>query len=504
MLASAVLVLVIGIISGYFARQSIARKKADTIETTLQKRISEVKKESDQIIATAREEASKILEKATKETEEQKKEIFRAERLLLKRENLLGEKITKIEKKEKDFNDRVERLKEIKINLEEMRSKASLELERISSLSKNEAKKELLVLIEKEYEMEILERMRKLEEEGEEKLELKAKDILSSVIQRCALSHTQETTTVTVSISSDEVKGRIIGKEGRNISTLEKLTGVEIIVDDTPESVFISGFDPIRRQIAKNALEKLLKDGRIQPARIEEMVKKAEEEISAQIKDAGERAIYDTGIIGLNPRLINLIGRLRFRTSYGQNALLHSVEVSHLAAGLAAEVGGNIKIAQKAGLLHDIGKALDHQVKGSHVEIGIKVLEKFSVEKEVIDAMKSHHEEYEAESIEAVLVQTADQISGARPGARKDSLENYLKRLEDLEQIALEFSGIEKAYAIQAGRELRVFVRPNEVSDLQAKKMAKNIAERIEEDLKYPGEIKVMVIRENRVIEHAR
>ncbi|MDD2913308.1 MAG: ribonuclease Y [Candidatus Pacebacteria bacterium] len=504
LLVAVFLALTAGSIFGYFARQSIARKRADKIETTLKKRISEVKKETEELLLKAQEKSSAILEEAARETEEQKKEIFKAERLLLKRENLLGEKITDIENREKEFNKKVEKLKEIKANLENLHLEASSNLERISSLSKEEAKKELLEITEKEYEKDLLLRLRKLEEEGEERMEKRAKEILTMVIQRCAMSHAQEITTTTVSIPSDEIKGRIIGKEGRNINTLEKLTGVEIIVDDTPEAVTISGFDPIRRQIAKNALEKLVKDGRIQPARIEEMVKKAEEEIASQVKEAGEKAIYDTGIMGLNPRLVNLVGRLRFRTSYGQNALLHSIEVSHLAAGLASEVGGNVKVAQKAGLLHDIGKAIDHQVKGTHVDIGIKILEKFGVEKEVIDAMKSHHEEYPTESLEGILVQTADQISGARPGARKDTLENYLKRLEDLEQIASDVPGIERAYAIQAGRELRIFVRPNEISDFAAKKMAKEIAEKIQEELKYPGEIKVTVIRENRAVEYAR
>ena len=498
------LLLFSGSVFGYFARQFIARKRADRIETTLKEKIEGAKKESDILILKAKKEASDILEKTVKETEEQKKEIFRAERLLFKRENLLGEKIANFENKEKDFNNKVDKLREIKINLEKLNNDALLNIERISSLSKEDAKKELMEIAEREYEREIINRLRKLEEEGEERFESRAKEILSIVIQRCALSHAQENTTTTVPIPSDEVKGRIIGKEGRNINTLEKLTGVEIIVDDTPEVVTISGFDPVRRHIAKNALEKLIKDGRIQPARIEEMVKKAEEEILIQMKEAGEKAVYETGIIGLNPRLVNLIGRLRFRTSYGQNALIHSIEVSHLAAGLAAEVGANVKIAQKAGLLHDIGKAMDHQVKGSHVDIGIKILEKFEVEKEVIGAMKSHHEEYSVESIEGTLVQVADQISGARPGARKDTLENYLKRLEDLEQIVSELPGIEKSYAIQAGRELRVFVRPSEVSDFEARKMAKEIANRIEEELKYPGEIKVTVIRENRAVEYAK
>jgi len=358
--------------------------------------------------------------------------------------------------------------------------------------------------LEREYNKDLLVRMEKLEAEGKEKYERKAKEILALAIQKYALPQSQELTTTTVALPSDEIKGRIIGKEGRNIKTLEKLTGTEVIVDETPEVVVISSFDPIRRQIAKMALEKLIQDGRIQPARIEEIVKRSEEEIVQQIKEAGERAVYETGVIGLDPKLVQLLGRLRFRSSYGQNVLIHSIEVSFLAASLAAELGADIKVAQKAGLLHDIGKAVDHQVQGSHVDVGIRILEKFGVEQEVIDAMKAHHEEYPAETIEAVIVKVADQISGARPGARRDTVENYLKRLEELEQIALSFRGVEKAYAIQAGREVRVFVSPQKVDDLQAKKMAKEIAEKIQEELRYPGEIKVTLIRENRIIEYAR
>ncbi len=504
LLSVGVVALGVGAVLGYFARQSIARKKADTIETMLQKRIAQVKKNAQEIISKAEEKATQILERAKKETQAQKKGLFETEKLLLKREKILGEKASILEEKEKEFLQKVERLKEIKKSLESLKEESLKELERISRLPREKAKKELLENLEKEYQKEILERMKKLEQEGEEKFEKKAKEILAFAIQRYALSQAQEITTTTISLPSDDVKGRIIGKEGRNIKTLEKLTGVEIIVDDTPETVVISGFDPIRRQIAKTALERLIKDGRIQPAKIEEQVKRAEEEIASQIKEAGEMAVYDTGVVDLNPKLIQLLGRLRFRTSFGQNVLLHSIEVSHLAGALASELGANVKIAKKAGLLHDIGKAVDHQIQGSHTDIGIKILEKFEVEKEVIDAMKSHHEEYPSESLEAILVQAADQISGARPGARKDTVENYLRRLEDLEEIATSFKGVEKAYAIQAGREIRVFVNPKEVDDFTAQKLARDIANRIQEELRYPGEIKVVVIRENRVIEYAR
>ena len=346
--------------------------------------------------------------------------------------------------------------------------------------------------------------MKKLELEGRERFEKRAKEILAQAIQKWALSQAQEITTTTLTLPSEEIKGRIIGKEGRNIRALEKLTGVEIVVDETPEAVVISSFDPIRRQIAKSALEKLIQDGRIQPARIEEKVEEAKKEINSQIKEAGEAALYDVGLVGFDPKLVQLLGRLRFRTSYGQNVLLHSIEVSHLASALAAEIGANPLVCKKAGLFHDIGKAVDQQVEGSHTDIGIKILEKFGQDQEVISAMKSHHEEYPYESLEAILVQAADQISGARPGARKDTLENYLKRLADLENIASGFSGVEKAWALQAGREIRVFVKSEEIDDLEARKLAKDIANRIQEELKYPGEIKVNVIRETRVTEYAK
>jgi len=503
-ISAGVLALSVGATLGYFARQSIARKKADTIETTLKKRIAQVKKEADDILLKAKERANQFIDKTKRDIAAEKQEIFKTEKLLLKKENNLTEKSASLEEKEKDLNLKVEKLREIKVNLEDLKQKAIDNLEKIAGFSRDQAKKELLLNLETEYQRELMDRMRKIEEEGTERYEKKAKEILALAIQKYGLSQAQEITTTTVSIPNEDIKGRIIGKEGRNIRVLEKLTGVEVIVDETPEVVVISGFDPIRRQIAKVALEKLVEDGRIQPARIEETVKKVETEIVSQIKEAGERAIYDTGVMGLDSKIIQLLGRLRFRTSYGQNVLLHSIEVSHLSATLAAELGANVAVAKKAGLLHDIGKAVDHQIQGSHTDIGIKILDKFGVEKEVITAMKAHHEEYPTESLEAIIVQVADQISGARPGARKDTVENYLKRLEELEGIATAFPGVEKAYAIQAGREIRVFVKPDEVDDLGAKKIAREVANRIQEELRYPGEIKVTVIRENRAIEYAR
>jgi ribonuclease Y len=362
----------------------------------------------------------------------------------------------------------------------------------------------LLKQTEKEQEEILLKQIQKLEQDGKEELEKRARNILVLAMQRYAASQAAEITTSSVELPSDDLKGRIIGKEGRNIKTLEKLTGVEVIVDDTPGAIVISAFDPIRRQIAKIALEKLMADGRIQPARIEDAVDKAKEEITEKIHQAGEAAVYDTGVAGLDPKLIKILGRLSFRTSYGQNVLLHSVEVAHLSAAIASEIGADAVLAKKAGLLHDIGKAITHEVQGSHVEIGKMILQKFNVSEDVIRAMQAHHEEYPYESIESVIIQVADQISGARPGARKDTLEAYLKRLEELEKVANSFEGIEKSYAIQAGREIRIFVQPDKLDDLEARKVARQIADKIQQELDYPGEIKVTVIRETRSIEYAR
>jgi len=496
--------LAVGSALGYYSRQTIAKKQAGTIEAKLHQKILKAKQDSESIIVEAKEKAGQILENTKKETSERQHELFRTERVLLKRENILDQKLSVFDKEQKEFQEKVEKLRAIKEGLENLRKEALENLERVSNLSKDEAKKELLQNLEKEYQKEILDKIRKIEREGWEEYEKKAKEILAIAIQKYGLSQAQEITTSSLALPSEEIKGRIIGKEGRNIRTLERLTGTEIIVDDAPETVVISGFDPIRRQIARTALEKLIKDGRIQPAKIEEQVQAAEIEIVKQIKDAGETAVYDMGIVGFDPKLVQLLGRLKFRTSYGQNVLLHSIEVAHLASALASEIGADVLVCKKAGILHDIGKSVDHHIEGSHVNIGIKILEKFGVEKEVIAAMKSHHEEYPAESTEALLVQTADQISGARPGARKDTLENYLKRLEELEGIAKRFSGVEKAWALQAGREIRIFVKPEEIDDLSARNLAKAIANRIHEELKYPGEIKVNVIRETRVIEYAR
>lgn len=496
--------LALGVIFGYYARQSIALQQAGTLEQKLQKRLSQVQEEAEKILADARAKAKEFLNAAKQEEDERRQAFLKTEQTLLKRENVLDRRISDFENKEKELRGKVDRLREIEKSIEQSRTEMTAQLEAIAGLSKEQAKGELLERAEKEYEKDILSRIKKLELEGQERFEKRAKEVVTYAIQKVALSQAQEITTSVVPLPSEDMKGKIIGKEGRNIRTLERLTGVEIIVDETPEAVVISGFDPLRRHIAKVVLERLMKDGRIHPARVEEEITKVQQEIEQQVKEAGEAALYDVGIVGVDPKLVHLLGRLKFRTSYGQNVLLHSIEVAHLASAIASEIGASAPIAKKAGLFHDIGKALDHQVEGSHVDIGIRVLEKFGVEKEVITAMKAHHEDYPYESLEAVIVQTADAISGARPGARKDSIENYLKRIGELENLAQSFKGVEKAYAIQAGREIRVFARPEEITDIESQMLARDIANRIEEELRYPGEIKVTVIRENRFVEYAR
>jgi ribonuclease Y len=494
----------IGSFLGYLVRQAVAKKQAGSIEAKLNRLIEQSKQEAKETLLRAKEKAVKLIEEAEKQEQDRKNQIIKMEERLEKREQNLDYKTDELEKKNKELLAKVERVRQIKQELEQFSQQQREKLEKIAQMSQDEAKKELLDKTEKDYQEVILERIKKLEQDGRIELEKRARDIITLSMQRFAASQASEISTTSVDLPSDDLKGRIIGKEGRNIKTLEKLTGVEIIVDDTPGAIIISGFDPVRRQIAKVALEKLMSDGRIQPARIEEAVQKAKEEIGEKIQEAGEAAVYDTGVVGLDSRLVKILGRLRFRTSYGQNVLLHSVEVCHLAGAIAGELGLNAPLAKKAGLLHDIGKAIDHEVQGSHTEIGKMILEKFNLPPEIIKPVISHHEEHPHESLESVVIQVADAISASRPGARKDSLEAYLKRLEELEKIANSFEGVEKSYAIQAGREIRIFVRPEKIDDMAAQKIARDVADRIQEDLKYPGEIKVNVIRETRVIEYAR
>lgn len=504
MLLIGILALGAGAVSGYYVRQTIAKKQLSTAEGKALKVADEAEKKSRELILEAKNKAVNILEDAKKKQYEKEEQLMRMAGRLEKKEEGLDEKILEIEKEKEMLGKKAEEVREIRKEAEEARRQELKRLEKIAGLSKEAAKKILLQLTEEESRNLLAKKIKSLEGECRDVLEKKAKDIMTQAIQKYAGSHAADVTTSIVAIPSDEVKGRIIGREGRNIKALERLTGIEIIVDDTPEAIVLSGFDPIRREIARIAIERLISDGRIHPTKIEEAVEFAKSEINNKIREAGEAAAYDVGVAGLEPKLIHTLGRLRYRTSYGQNALLHSLEVAHLSGALAAELGADVNLAKKAGLLHDIGKAIDHEVQGTHVEIGIKILEKFKVGKEIIDAMKSHHEDYPFESSESMIISAADAISASRPGARKDTLENYLKRLEELEAVANSFEEVEKTYAIQAGREIRVFVRPDKIDDLGAIKLSRAIADKIEKELKYPGEIKVNVIRETRVVEYAR
>jgi ribonuclease Y len=447
----------------------------------------------------------KLLEEEKNALSEKERLLKKKERAIFEKKESLEQKETELRKKEKEILAKKEQILEKEKEVGDKEKELQRKLEEISQINKEEAKKKIFSEIEKEFQKEILEWNLKIEKEKEENYLKKAREILVSVIQRLALPVTQEISTTTYFLPNADFRGKVIGKEGRNIRTFEKLTGVELILDEeTPELITISCFDPVRREIAKIALDKLIKDGRIQPAKIEEKVKDAEKEIEEKMKEAGESALLELGIVGIDPNLTKLLGRLKFRGSFGQNVLVHSLEVAYLAQMIASEVGADAKIAKIAGLFHDIGKSLDHQVEGSHVQIGMKILEKFGLDKKIIIAMRSHHGEFSPESLEAVIVQVADQISGARPGARKDTVQEYVKRLEDLEKIAFSFPGVEKAFAVEGGRELRVIVRADEVDDFRAQKIAKEIARRIEEEIKYPGVIKVNVVRELRVIEYAK
>ena len=503
-LAIGLLGLVIGAVLGYIARQSIAKKQLNTAEGKASKIIEEAEKKSQELVLESKNKAVTILEEAKTKELEREKQIVRMEERLEKREEILDSKMLEIDRGRDMLEKKAGEIRQMRKEVDETRKLELKRLEKIAGLSKEDAKKVLLQLTEEENRDLLARKIKTLENAGNEELERRAKDIMTQAIQKYGGTHAADVTTSTVSIASDEVKGRIIGREGRNIKALEKMTGIEIIVDDTPEAIVISGFNPIRREIAKIAIEKLVADGRIHPTKIEEAVEYAKNEVNNKIKEAGEAAVYDVGVAGLDPKLIHVLGRLRYRTSYGQNALLHSLEVAHLSGALAAELGADVNLAKKAGILHDIGKAVDHEVEGTHVEIGIKILQKFGIDKSIIDTMKSHHEDYPFETPESMIVAAADAISASRPGARKDTLENYLKRLGELEDVANSFEGVEKTYAIQTGREIRVFIKPEMIDDLGAIKLARSIADKIEKELKYPGEIKVNVIRETRAQEVAR
>ncbi|HEY0221033.1 MAG TPA: ribonuclease Y [Candidatus Paceibacterota bacterium] len=489
---------------GYYLRLIISLGKKGSMELDIKKMMLEARDKESKIINEAENKAEEILNVARQEIKAKEETNKRNEERLIKKDGLLDSRQQDIDKEVEEIKKRIEEIKNIKERAEKLESDKKTELQKIARLNTEEAREEVIKTAEKEFEEDILVRMKKMETSGMEKLEERAKEILTTSIQRLSNPVSSSMLTTSVAIPSDEIKGKIIGKEGRNIKAFERVTGVEIIVDDTPGSITISSFDPVRRQIAKTALEKLIADGRIQPAKIEEMVKVAEEEINQIIKQKGEEAVYETGVLGLDPKVISILGRLHFRTSYGQNVLAHSIEMAHIAGMIAEEIGANTQVAKAGALVHDLGKALDHEVVGTHVEIGKRILERFGTDEAVVKAMRSHHEEYPYETLESMIVQTADAISGGRPGARRDSVENYLKRLKDLEGLANSFTGVEKSYALQAGREIRVFVTPVEINDLEAKQLARNIAIKIESELKYPGEIKVNVIRETRVTEFAR
>ncbi|MGB9598275.1 MAG: ribonuclease Y [Minisyncoccales bacterium] len=500
---SFLILFVVAFLGGYLLRKEIAKRDVQSLENKIKKRTLEVKEESERILLEARQKANELLENKRKELEMSEKRILEMQGLLLEREKKLLKKEADQEKKEKEIAQEEKILKEREESLKKIEEEKRKYLEEITHLSAKEAKEQLFQIIEKDYQNDFLERINKLKKHYQEQYEKKAKEILTTCIERIVLFQIQNLTTTVLPLPSEEIKGRIIGKEGRNIRTFENLTGVNLILDETPETVVISSFNPLRRYIAKRVLEKLIQDGRIQPARIEEIVKETEKEIDKEIEEIGENVAFEMKLVDLPKELIKLLGKLKFRTSYGQNALLHSMEVAYLAEALAQEIGADALVAKKAGLFHDIGK-ISEDTEGSHIEAGIKILEKYNVEKEVILAMRSHHEDYPALSLEAIIVKTADQISGARPGARKDTVEDYLKRIGELEKLTLSFPGVEKAWALQAGREIRIFVKPEEIDDLTAEKLAREIARKIASELHFPWEVKVVLIREKRIVEYAK
>lgn len=493
-----------GAVLGYFTRQNIAKFQAGSIEGRLQQKLGESKRQAENIVLEAKKKALSITDTAKKEIIRKEENLADLEKRLERKQGILEQKSLDFRRQEKEVRDGKEEIEGLKKRAADLISQKNDELEKIAGISKEEAKNTIIKESENEYKKEIEQKISKLEKEGEEKFNQKLKEILAFAVQRGTSSILSDLTVSSISIPDDEIKGRIIGKEGRNIKAFENATGVELIVDETPNVVFLSSFDPLRREVAKIALGELVKDGRIQPARIEDIVKKIEDQMPEKIEKIGEEVCHELEIFGLDSKLYQLLGRLKFRSSFGQNALEHSKEVAYIASTIAEEIGANSKTAKKAGLFHDIGKAVDWEIEGSHTEIGIRILKKFGVEEEVIKAMESHHEEHPYETIESVIVQTADAISASRPGARKGNAEDYLKRIEELEKIAIDFEEVKDAYAIEAGRELRVFVKSEEVDDFGARKLAKEITRKIEEELQYPGEIKVNVIRETRAIEYAK
>lgn len=493
---------------GIAIRKKIAETKMESAEAESKRIIELANKEAENIkkeeIFKAKEEIMNSRKDFDQEVRERRGEIQQQERRLLQKEENLERKLENLEKKEKNVTDKEQEIEKQKEKLQALQEQEMQELQKISKLSVEQAKKQLLNEVEKQITNEKATLIRELDQKAKETAEKNAKEVISYAIQKCAADHSQETTVSIVSLPNDDMKGRIIGREGRNIKALETLTGIDLIIDDTPEAVVISGFDPLRREIAKMALEKLINDGRIHPAKIEEMVEKSREELEATIKEEGERVALEAGVNGLHPDIIKLLGKLKYRTSYGQNVLNHSLEVSNLARIMAEELGLDPRIAKRAGLLHDIGKALDHDMEGTHVEIGVEILKKYKENDLIINAVQAHHGDVEPKTIEAVLVQAADAISASRPGARRETLDAYIKRLEKLEEIADSFEGVEKSFAIQAGREVRIVVKPEKISDNEMTLLARNVAKRVENEMEYPGQIKVNILRETRVIEYAK
>jgi len=509
------LVLIVGIVVGYLIRKSIAEAKISSAENLAKQIVEQAHRNADaakkEALLEARDENHKLRQQLEDELRERRAEIQKQEnRLTQKEENLDQKSVTQdkrelmLEKKEQSLTKKQQQIEEMESKVETLVQEQHAELERISGYTSDQAKQIILDRVEKEITHETALMIKEAENHAKEIADKKAKHILSLALQRFAADHVAETTVSVVNLPNDEMKGRIIGREGRNIRTLETLTGIDLIIDDTPEAVILSGFDPIRREIARISLENLVQDGRIHPARIEEMVEKSRREVDEHIREIGEEAVFDVGILGLHPDLMKILGRLKFRTSYGQNVLNHSKEVAYLAGLLAAEIGEDVSLARRAGLLHDIGKAIDHEVEGSHVEIGKELAMKYNEHETVVNAIASHHGDEEPTSIIAVLVAVADALSAARPGARSETLENYIKRLEKLEEISESFKGVERSFAVQAGREIRIMVKPDEINDIESVKVARDIRKRIEDELEYPGHIKVTVIRETRAIEYAK
>ena len=500
--------LIVGALIGYIYRKNVGEKAIGSAEQKAKNLILDAENKSETLrkeaILEAKEEAHRLRSDAEKDARERRAEIQRSERRLIQKEESIDRKLENIERKEESITQKEQNIINKQKDLDKIISRQLEELERISGYTIDEAKALLLSNIEKEVRHDASIMIKDIESKAKEEADKKAKYIITGAIQRCAADHVAESTVSVVALPNDEMKGRIIGREGRNIRAIETLTGVNLIIDDTPEAVILSGFDPVRREIARVALEKLIVDGRIHPARIEEMVEKAEREVNSIIKEEGEQAAFEVGIHNLHPELIKLLGRLKYRTSYGQNVLKHSVEVAHLAGLMAGELGLDIKLAKRAGLLHDIGKALDHEVEGTHVDIGIDVLRRYKESEAVINGMAAHHGDYEPKSMEAVLIAAADALSAARPGARRETLDAYIKRLEKLEEIANTTPGVEKSFAIQAGREIRIIAKPDDVNDEEIVFLAREISKKIESELEYPGQIKVNVVRETRAVDYAK